>query len=60
MLFGKNNRKWKKVGQNEQTVRRAWKLKENNMKARFQEGVMELIKVDAPNTILLKLVFLTT
>ena len=40
----------KKVVTNEQTFRRkVWKLKENNMKTRFQERVMELVDVDAPN-----------
>ena len=35
---------------NEQTVRRiVWKLNENNIKARFQERVKELVDVDAPN-----------
>ena len=39
----------KKV-ENEQTVRRrVWRLKENNMKARFQGGVKKLVDVDAPN-----------
>ena len=34
---------------NEQTIRRVWKLKENNTKTRFQERVKELFDVDAPN-----------
>ena len=42
--------KLKKVVRNEQTFgRTVWKLKENNMKAKFQERVRELIDVDAPN-----------
>ena len=34
---------------NEQTIKRVWKLKENNIKTRFQERVKELVDVDAPN-----------
>ena len=30
-------------------TRKVWKLKENNIKARFQERVKELINVNAPN-----------
>ena len=34
---------------NEQTIgRRVWKLKENNIKARFQEKIKKLVDVDAP------------
>ena len=43
-------KKLKKIVKNKQTVRRrAWKLKENNMKARFQEKVKEPVDVDASN-----------
>ena len=34
---------------NVQTFRRVWRLKENNMRARFQERVKELVDVDLPN-----------
>ena len=34
---------------NEQIVRRVWKLKEYNMKAKFQERVEKLVDVDAPD-----------
>ena len=45
-----DKRKLKKVVKNEQAIRRrVWKLKENNMKTRFQERVKELVDVDAPN-----------
>ena len=44
-----DKRKLKKVVKNEQTFRRVWKLKENSMKAIFQERVKELVDVDAPN-----------
>ena len=45
-----DKRKLKKVVTNKQAVeRRVWKLKENNMKARFQKRVKELVDVDAPN-----------
>ena len=40
----------KKVVKNKQTFRwRIWKLKENNIKTRFQERVKELVDVDTPN-----------
>ena len=39
----------KNVVKNEQTTRRVWKLKENNMKTKFQERVRELVDVDASN-----------
>ena len=40
--------KLKKVVKNKQTIRkRIWKLKENNMKTRFQERVKELVDVNA-------------
>ena len=40
----------KKVVKNEQTIRRRiWKLKENNLKIKFQERVKKLVDVDAPN-----------
>ena len=43
-------RKLKKVMKNKQTVRtRVWKLKETNIKARFQNRVEELVDVDVPN-----------
>ena len=42
-----DKRKLKKVVQNEQTVSRIWKLKENSIKARFQDKVEELVDVDA-------------
>ena len=45
-----DKRKLKKVVKNEQTnKKRVWKLKENNMKTRFQERVKKLVDVDAPN-----------
>ena len=45
-----DKRKLKKVVKNEQTnKKRVWKLKENNMKTRFQERVKNLVDVDAPN-----------
>ena len=45
-----DKRKFKKVVKNEQTFRRkVRKLKENNMKTKFQERVKELVDVDAPN-----------
>ena len=34
---------------NKQTVRRVWKLKENNMKTRFQERGKKLVDANAPN-----------
>ena len=35
---------------NKQTLRKkVWKLKENNMRAGFQERVKELVDVDVPN-----------
>ena len=40
----------KKVVKNKQTFRwRIWKLKENNMKTRFQERPKQLVDVDTPN-----------
>ena len=43
-----DERKLNKAAKNEQTVRRkVWKLKENNMKARFQNELR--FNVDAPN-----------
>ena len=56
MVTDIDKRKLKKVVKNEQTVRRVWKLKENNMKARFQERVKELVDIDAIYGILLKMV----
>ena len=48
MVTDINKRKLKKVVKNKHTVRRkVWKLKEHNIKARFQKRVKEL--VDAPN-----------
>ena len=45
-----HQKKVKKVVKNEQTItRRVWKLKENNMKTKFQEKVREMVDVDAPN-----------
>ena len=45
-----DKRKLKKAVKSEQTISgRVWKLKENNMKTRFQEKVKELVDVDAPN-----------
>ena len=45
-----DKRKLKKVVKNNQTFRRrVWKLKENNMKTKFQERIRELVDVDAPN-----------
>ena len=45
-----DKRRLKKVVTNERIIRRrVWKLKENNMKAKFQDRVKELINVDAPN-----------
>ena len=47
-----DKRKLKKVVKNKETInirKRVWKLKENNMKTRFQERVKELVDVDAPN-----------
>ena len=45
-----DKKKLMKVVKNEQTIgRRVWKLKENNIKARFQERVKKLVDVDAPN-----------
>ena len=45
-----DKRKLKKVVKNEQTIRsRVWKLKENNMKARFQERVKKVVNVNAPD-----------
>ena len=42
-----DKRKLKKVVKNKQSVRRrAWKLKENNLKTRFQERVKELVNAD--------------
>ena len=42
--------KLKKAVKNKQTIkRRVWKLKENNMKTRFQERVKELANIDVPN-----------
>ena len=50
MVADIEKRKWKKVVKNERTIRRrVWKLKDNNMKKRFQERVKELVDVDAPN-----------
>ena len=35
---------------NDRTIRRrVWKIKENKIKAKFQERVKELVDVDAPN-----------
>ena len=34
---------------NEQIVRMVWKLKENIMRARFQERVKKLVEVNIPN-----------
>ena len=42
-------KKLKKIVKNEQTFRRIWKLKENNVKTKFQERVRKLVDVDAPN-----------
>ena len=44
-----DKRKLKKVVNNEQTFRRVWKLKENNMKTQFNKRVKKLVDVDAPN-----------
>ena len=44
-----NKRKLRKVVKNEQIFRRVWKLKENNMKTKFQERARELADVDALN-----------
>ena len=45
-----DKRKLNKEVKNEQTIKKkVWKLKENNMKTRFQETVKELDDVDAPN-----------
>ena len=45
-----DKRKLKIVVKNEQTIKmRVWKLKENNMKTRFQERFKELVDVDASN-----------
>ena len=45
-----DKKKLKKIVSNEQTVRkRVWKLKENNMKTRFQDRVKELVDVDTSN-----------
>ena len=50
MVTDIDKKKLKKVVKNEQTIRRrVWKLKENNMKTRFQERAKELVDVDAPN-----------
>ena len=49
MVTDIDKRKLKKVVKNEQTFRRVWELKENNMKTKFQERVKELVDVDAPN-----------
>ena len=45
-----DKKKLKKVVKNEQIIRRrVWKLKENNIKTKFQEKVKKLVDVDAPN-----------
>ena len=44
-----DKRKLRKVVKNEQIFRRVWKLKENNMKTKFQERARELVDVDVPN-----------
>ena len=45
-----DERNLKKVVKSEQTVRkRIWKLNENNMRARFQERVKDLVDVDVPD-----------
>ena len=44
-----DKRKLKKLVKNEQTFRRVWKLKENDMKTKFQERVRELVDVDVRN-----------
>ena len=50
MVTDIDKRKLKKVVKSQETVvRRIWKLKETNMKTRFQERVKELVDVDTPN-----------
>ena len=50
MVSDINERKLRKVLKNKQTFRkRVWKLKEYNMKTKFQERVKELVDVDASN-----------
>ena len=50
MVTDIDKRKLKKIVRNKQAIRRrVWKLKENNIKTRFQERVKELVDVDAPN-----------
>ena len=45
-----DKRKLKNVVKNEQTFRRrVWKLKENNMTAKFQKRVRKLVDVNVPN-----------
>ena len=45
-----DKRKLKKVVKKELTIRRrVWKLKENNMKTKFQQRVKKLVDIDALN-----------
>ena len=46
----RHKQKFNEVAKNEQTVkRRVWKLKENNIRAKFQKKVKEFVDVSAPN-----------
>ena len=42
-------KKFEESGEERKTFK-VWKLKENNMKARFQERVKKLVNVDGPST----------
>ena len=44
-----DKRKFNEVTKNEQTFRRVWKLKENNMETKFQERLKKSVNLDAPN-----------
>ena len=59
MVADTDKRKLKRVVKNEQTIRRrVWKLKENNMKTRFQERVRNWLMLMSPiYGILLKIVW---